>query len=334
MNQNFQSPDRERVLNKKIVVIGGGTGTFTVLSGLKKYSVELSAIVSMADDGGSTGILRDELGVLPPGDIRQCLVALSTSDLLMRKLMNYRFSSGSLKGHTFGNIFLSTLEKITENFDEAIVKLSEILRLRGHVIPATLNKVRLVAYLPNGIILRGQSLISKSNLEKLRKIALDPCGTANPKALRAIRQADLIVISPGDLYSSLIPNFLIRGISREIVRSPAKKVYICNLMNRAGQTDHFTPLDYTRRIEEYLGGALDYIIYNTEQPPSKLLKKYMREGEHLVLPVHINNDRFIGDELIGRQSSRARQGDAIKRNLIRHNPQRLAYLIMKKILLT
>ncbi len=128
-------------MNKKIVVIGGGTGTFTVLSSLKKYPVDLSAVVSMADDGGSTGILRDELGVLPPGDIRQCLVALSTSDLLMRKLMNYRFSSGSLKGHTFGNIFLSTLEKVTKNFDEAIAKLSEILCLRGHVIPATLDKV-------------------------------------------------------------------------------------------------------------------------------------------------------------------------------------------------
>jgi len=318
-------------MNKKIVVIGGGTGTFTVLSGLKKYAVDLSAVVSMADDGGSTGILRDELGVLPPGDIRQCLVALSTSDLLMRKLMNYRFPSGSLKGHTFGNIFLSTLEKVTENFDEAVAKLSEILRLRGHVIPATLNKVRLVAFLANGIILRGQSLIRKSNLEKLRKIALDPCASANPKALRAIREAELIVIGPGDLYSSLIPNFLISGISRAIVRSSAKKVYICNLMNRAGQTDHFTPLDYTRKIEEYLGGKLDHIIYNNEHPSLKLLKNYVQEGETLVLPVHVEDERFIGDKLIGRQFAKTKKGDLIKRNLIRHNPDRLAKLIVKKV---
>ena len=320
-------------MNKKIVVIGGGTGTFTVLSGLKKYAVDLSAVVSMADDGGSTGILRDELGVLPPGDIRQCLVALSTSDLLMRKLMNYRFSSGSLKGHTFGNIFLSTLEKVTENFDEAIVKMSEILRLSGHVIPATLNKVRLVAFLSNGIILRGQSLIRKSNLEKLRKITLDPCATANPKALWAIREAELIVIGPGDLYSSLIPNFLISGISRAIVGSPAKKVYICNLMNRAEQTDHFTPFDYARKIEEYLGGKLDYVIYNTEHPSPKLLRKYMREGEHLVLSVPGENRRFIGDNLIGRQFPRTLKGDPIRRNLIRHNPDRLANLIVNRILL-
>jgi uncharacterized cofD-like protein len=320
-------------MNKRIVVIGGGTGTFTVLSGLKKYEVDLSAVVSMADDGGSTGILRDELGVLPPGDIRQCLVALSTSDLLMRKLMDYRFSRGSLKGHTFGNIFLSTLEKVTGNFDEAVAKLSEILRLCGHVIPATLNKVRLVAFLTNGIILRGQSLIRKSNLEKLRKIALDPCATANPKALWAIREAELIVIGPGDLYSSLIPNFLISGISRAIVRSPAQKVYICNLMNRAGQTDNFTPLDYTRKIEEYLGGKLDHIIYNNGHPSPKLLKNYMQEGEHLVHPVRVENERFIGDQLIGRQFGKIKKGDSIKRNLIRHNPDRLANLIIKKILL-
>jgi uncharacterized cofD-like protein len=320
-------------MNKKIVVIGGGTGTFTVLSGLKKYPVDLSAVVSMADDGGSTGILRDELGVLPPGDIRQCLVALSTSDLLMRKLMNYRFSSGSLKGHTFGNILLSSLQKITKNFDEAIEKLSEILRLRGQVIPATLNKVRLVAFLANGTLLRGQSLIYRSNLEKLKKIILDPRATANPKALRAIRESDLIVIGPGDLYSSLIPNFLISGISRTIVRSPAKKVYICNLMNREGQTDHFTAYDYARKIEKYLGGKLDYVIYNNEHPSAKLLRKYMREGEHLVPSVHIENKRFIGDNLIGRQFLKTQKGDSIRRNLIRHNPDRLANLIVEKVLL-
>jgi uncharacterized cofD-like protein len=183
------------------------------------------------------------------------------------------------------------------------------------------------------MILRGQSLIRKSNLEKLRKIALDPCATANPKALWAIREAELIVIGPGDLYSSLIPNFLISGISRAIVRSPAQKVYICNLMNRAGQTDNFTPLDYTRKIEEYLGGKLDHIIYNNGHPSPKLLKNYMQEGEHLVHPVRVENERFIGDQLIGRQFGKIKKGDSIKRNLIRHNPDRLANLIIKKILL-
>jgi uncharacterized cofD-like protein len=163
-------------------------------------------------------------------------------------------------------------------------------------------------------------------------MTLDSCATANPKALSAIREADLIVIGPGDLYSSLIPNFLISGIPRAILRSRARKVYICNLMNRAGQTDHFTPFDYARIIEEYLGGRLDHIIYNNERPSPKRLKNYMQEGDHLVLPIEVKNERFIGDKLIGRPLARTKKGDPIKRNLIRHNPDRLAKLIMKKTL--
>lgn len=318
--------------NKKIVVIGGGTGTFTVLTGLKKYPVDLTAVVSMADDGGSTGILRDELGVLPPGDIRQCMVALSTSDTLMRKLMNYRFSSGSFMGHTFGNIFLSTLEKLTDSFDEAVDKISEILRLRGQVIPATLSKVKLIAYLTNGLILRGQNLIYGSDLEKLKKITLEPRAQANPKARRAIRQADLIIIGPGDLYSSLIPTFLIPGIAKEIKKCRAKKLYICNLMNRAGQTENFQPGDFVKKIEEYSGVKLDYIIFNIEHPPQALLKRYLREGECLVPTTTIKNKRYIGEKLISPKLPRTKREDRIKRNLIRHNPDGLAKLIIDKIL--
>ncbi len=319
-------------MNKKVVVIGGGTGTFTVLCGLKNYPLDLTAVVSMSDDGGSTGILRDELGVLPPGDIRQCLVALSSSDRLMRKLMNYRFTNGSFTGHTFGNIFLSTLEKITDNFEEAVEKISEILSLRGQVIPATLDKVRLIAYLSNGIILRGQHLIQYSDLEKLKKIFLQPRAMANPKAVKAIKQADLIVIGPGDFYTSLIPNLLISGIPKSIARSRAKKVYIANLMNRAGQTDNFTPEDYAKKLEDYLGAKLDCIVYNTEHPAQKLLKNYMREGEHLVDPTHIKNKRFIGDKLIAHKFPKLKKNDIVSRNLIRHSPSRLAKLIVEKIL--
>ena len=251
----------------------------------------------------------------------------------MRKLMNYRFPNGSLKGHTFGNIFLSTLQKITGNFEEAIEKLSEILRLQGKVIPATLNKVKLVAFLNDGTFLRGQSLINKSNLEELKEIILVPRATANPRAVRAIRESDLIIIGPGDLYTSLIPNFLISGISQAMVQSPARKVYVCNLMNRAGQTDHFTAYDYVREIEEYLEGKLDYVIYNNGHPSPRLLKRYMRQGEHIVPSVHVRDDRFIGDNLIGRKFSKIQKGDPIRRNLIRHNPDRLANLIVSKILL-
>jgi uncharacterized cofD-like protein len=319
-------------MNKKIVVIGGGTGTFTVLSGLKNYPVDLTAVVSMADDGGSTGVLRDELGVLPPGDIRQCLVALATSDRLMRKLMNYRFSNGSLMGHTFGNIFLSTLEKLTGSFDEAVNKISEILRLRGQVIPATLCQVKLVAYLTNGLVLRGQNIIYGSDLAKLKKIALEPKAEANPKALRAIREADLVIIGPGDLYSSLIPNFLISGISKALKKSRAKKLYICNLMNRAGQTENFHPDDYVNKIEEYSGARLDNIIYNKECPPQRLLSRYLNEGERLVPTAVIRNKRYLGDKLIGRKLAKSAKGDRLKRNLIRHNPDALAKLIVDKFL--
>jgi uncharacterized cofD-like protein len=317
-------------MNKKIVVIGGGTGTFTVLSGLKNYPVDLTAIVSMADDGGSTGVLRDELGVLPPGDIRQCLVALATSDRLMRKLMEYRFSNGSLTGHTFGNIFLSSLEKLTGSFDEAIEKVSEILRLRGQVIPATLCKVKLVAYLTNGLILRGEKTISESDLEKLKKIALEPSAQASPKALRAIREADIIVIGPGNLYTSLISIFLISGISKTIRKSRAKKIYVCNLMNRAGQTENFQPADYAKKIEEYSGVKLDYIIYNTEHPALRLLKRYMRDGDSLVPTTSIRNKRYIGEKLINHKFPKSKKGDRIKRNLIRHNPDHLAKLIVNR----
>ncbi|OGY90935.1 MAG: hypothetical protein A3B30_03555, partial [Candidatus Komeilibacteria bacterium RIFCSPLOWO2_01_FULL_52_15] len=279
---------------RKIVVIGGGTGTFTVLTGLKKYPVDLTAIVSMADDGGSTGILRDELGVLPPGDVRQCLVALSKSDRLMRRLMQYRFTSGGLKGHTFGNIFLSALEKLTGSFDEAVEKAAEILRLRGTVIPATLTKTKLVAYLNNGIVLRGQHLISVSDLSWLKKVSLKPAAKANPKALRAIRDADYIVVGPGDVYSSIIPHFLIADLARTVADSKAIKIYVCNLMNRAGQTDNFSPRDYLETAERYSKARFQYVIYNTENPKLQLLKRYMREGEHPVATRVIRQRRFIG----------------------------------------
>ncbi|OGZ33042.1 MAG: hypothetical protein A2174_01820 [Candidatus Portnoybacteria bacterium RBG_13_41_18] len=235
-------------------------------------------------------------------------------------------------GHTFGNIFLSTLEKLTGSIDEAVDKISELLRLRGKVLPATLCKVKLIAYLKNGIILRGQNTIYGSDLDKLNKIALEPIAKANPKALRAIHDADLIVIGPGDLYSSLIPNFLISGISNAIKKCRAKKLFICNLMNRAGQTENFQPSDYVKIIEDYIGICVDYIIYNTGHPPQRLLNRYIHEGECLVPTTIIKNKRYMGDKLISKKFSKKEKGDQIKRNLIRHNSDLLANLIVNKIL--
>lgn len=185
---------------KKIVVIGGGTGTFTVLTGLKKYPVDLTAIVAMSDSGGSTGVLRDELGVLPPGDVARCLVALSRQDVLMRALMDYRFDNGKLKGHRFGNLLLSALEKTTGSFDKAVEKASDILRTNGRVIPSTLNNVHLMAEVGSRIV-KGEEKIQMTKMNgSLKRLWLEPSGKANPKALMAIRAADAIVIGPGSLH--------------------------------------------------------------------------------------------------------------------------------------
>jgi uncharacterized cofD-like protein len=319
---------------KKVVVMGGGTGTFTVLSGLKHYPVDLTAIVSMVDSGGSTGILRDELGVLPPGDVRQCLVALSASDLLVRDLMNYRFVEGSFKGHSFGNLFLSTLEKVAGNFDAAVEKASELLRVQGHVVPATLDNVSLVAYLNDGSVLRGEGVIDKAaDLHNIKNIVLEPSARANKKAIKAIREADAIVIGPGDIHASLIPNLLVGGITDALAKSKAAKIYVCNLMTRQGETDGFTVRDFADVIEEYMKTPIDYVIFNNKKAPPELVKRYSLEGEHPVqhnLPTLPKKARreYIGADLINRKVPKLQAGDTLKRKLIRHNPARLAELIV------
>lgn len=315
---------------KNIVVIGGGTGTFTVLTGLKKYKHDLTAIVTMSDDGGSTGVLRDELGVLPPGDVRQCLVALSSSDMLMRELMNYRFDSGKLKGHNFGNLLLSALEKTAGSFEAAVEKASEVLRIRGRVIPSTLDPVKLYAKVGWRTI-RGQYKIHATTLNgSLKRMWLEPDGRANPKALAAIQQADVIVIGPGDLYSSLIPNLLVKGIPEAIRASKAKKVYICNLMSIDSHTRDFSVADFTRVIEQYLGSHVDAVLYNNATPSKALVSKYAREGERPTRIELPENRKCIGADLIATDGPKKQlKQDAIKRSLIRHDSAKLASLISK-----
>jgi len=311
---------------KNIVVIGGGTGTFTVLSGLKKYPVNLTAVVSMADDGGSTGMLRDELGVLPPGDIRQCLVALSTSDRLMRDLMNYRFDSGALKGHSFGNLLLSALEKATGSFDSAVEKASDILRTRGRVVPATLDKVTLVAKVGTRVV-RGEQAIRDTKLNGTPPVlSLSPRGRANPKALSAIRSADAIVIAPGSFYTSLVPDLLVRGIPEAIAKSRARKIFVCNLMTHAEHTKGFTVADYVERIEKYLKGRVDIVIYNNKLPSGKLLKRYARKGDKPIRWEKLPRRHNIGADFISRDLPALQKSDRLhsQRTYIRHNPSLLA----------
>ena len=322
---------------KKIVTIGGGTGTFTVLTGLKKYPLDLTAIVTMADDGGSTGRLRDEYGVLPPGDLRQCLVALSAGNGVMRELFNHRYHKGDLAGHSFGNIFISTLEQVTGSLDKALDVVGKVLNIKGRVVPVTLSKIKLVVELNNGKVingedaLRGYQLVSKFGI---KKIYLKPKAVANPKALKALKEADIIVVGPGHLYGSLIPNFLVPGISRAFIQSKAKRVYVANLMNKHGHTDDFTVQDYLLTLERAIrkSDVFNVVVYNTKAPAPALLKKYANEGdmvEYQTAPKH--SYKAIGANLLSEKMIRMKKGDALgwQRALIRHDPDKLARVIAK-----
>jgi uncharacterized cofD-like protein len=314
---------------KKVVVIGGGTGNFAVLRGLKNYDLDISAIVSMADDGGSTGILRDELGVLPPGDVRQCLVALSNSSRVMRSLMNYRFENGNLGGHSFGNLLLSALEKVTGSFEKAVEEVGRILSIEGKVIPVTTHQTRLKMILNNRQVLEGESEIYLSHDidDGYKSIYLDPYPEANPEALAAIKHADLIVIGPGGLHTSLIPNLLVGGVSEAICESQAKKVYVSNLMNRKGQTTHYKLSHYLNEICHYLGDDIfDHLIVNEQMPSEDLIEVYAEEGK--LVENDLDDKRVIRAGLLG-ELLKIPKKDLMKRSLIRHDSEKLAEEIVQ-----
>lgn len=303
---------------KNVVVIGGGSGIFNILVGLKKYNLNIRSIVSMADSGGSTGILRNEFGVLPPGDIRRSLVALSDSTTIMKELFQYRFNiDSSLKGHSFGNLFLTALKAITGSDEKAILEAAEILKIRGKVLPVTLDDVHLCARLENGAVIKGEANISmpKHN-SKIKEIFLEPKARVYFGAARAIEEADIIVIGPGDLYTSIIPNLLVEGISDSIKKSKAKKIYICNLMTKYGETDNFSVNDFFNEIEKYLGkNVIDFVVYNKSEIPMEILEKYSKENQ---FPVEIKeeNKKFV-------------KGDFIKnREILRHDPDITARFIL------
>ncbi len=315
---------------KKVVVIGGGTGNFVVLRGLKKYNLDLSAIVSMADDGGSTGVLRDELGVLPPGDIRQCLVALSDSSRLMRGLMNYRFDNGCLEGHNFGNILLSALEKVTGSFDKAVEETGRILSIKGRVIPVTTNKVRLKMVLNDRTLLDGEKEIYLSDklAQGYRSIYLEPFPKAHTNAIDEIMNADMIILGPGGLYTSLIPNLLVDGVSKALRESKATKVFIINLMNKHGQTTNFKVSNYLKEMVNFIGKDIfDYILVNSGTPPDNLINIYAEEGS--LVENDMNEERVITTNLISDKLKEVQKGDFLKRNLIRHDSKKIAEELMK-----
>lgn len=304
----------------KIVVIGGGTGAFTVLSGLRKYPVELSAIVSMADDGGSTGVLREEFGILPPGDVRRVLVAMSHSDRLLSDLFNYRFEEGGLRGHTFGNIMLTALERVTGSFEDAVDEAARILRVKGKVFPVTLDNVRLFAELEDGKVISGETNLDIPKHDgriRVSRVWLKPEAKLNEKAGRAIQEANLVVIGPGDLYTSIIPNLLVRGMKEALKKSSAKKIFVVNLMTKWGETTGFSAADFLSSLEKYLGkNVLDYVVINNKRPPVERARHYEKENAEFIEPGDLPAKPIpvFGNYLRGR-------------GFVRHDPEKLAKIL-------
>lgn len=305
---------------KRITVIGGGTGTYNLLQGLRHYDVRLSAIVTAADSGGSSGRLRDEFGILPPGDLRRCLVALSENrGDIWRKIFEYRFD-GQHEKNNLGNLIITALTKITGDLPTAIEVASELLEVKGTAVPATLDNVHLCAELSNGQVIFGETNIDipKHNPElKITRVFLEPKAFAYKKAIASIMEADLILIGPGDLYTSIIPNFLVEGISEALRETSAKVAYICNVMTKYGETNNFSASDFIKEIQRYSNNAIDHVILNTTKPSEELAKSYAEENSFFVEPDVIGDQRFVT------------KADLISNAMLfRHDRDKLAKIIM------
>ncbi len=322
---------------KRIVTIGGGTGSFTILSGIKNIpDVDISAVVSMADDGGSTGVLRDELGVLPPGDIRQCLVALSEHSDVVRRLMNYRYENSGLKGHSFGNILLATLEKVTGNLISGIEVASDILKIKGKVIPVTNNLATLSIKLKNKKIIERERKINKTNIQKIgiKRIFYKEKVALNPHAKIAIQRAHYIILGPGNYYSSIVPNLIVEGFRDAIKITKAKIIFPINLTNKHGHTLFWNASDYVSDVEKYLNKKIDLILLNNENPSINQVKNYkIREGDGVLVKDDVVNSRALRMPLLSHVLVPPNAGDKISnsRSFIRHDSEKLAEAIKKII---
>ena len=315
-------------------MVGGGTGTFVVLSGLKDEKLDLSVVVSMMDSGGSTGRLRDQLGVLPPGDLRQCLVALSDAPLLWRKLFLYRFEKGDFKGHNFGNIFLAALEKVGTSYDEAIEMAAYVLKTKGKVIPVTVDKLHLVAEYENGKIITGEGLIDENHAasSRIKRAYLVPEGKASAKALAALTDCEYLIVGPGDLYTSIIPVLLVNGVKEAILKSKAKIIYIMNLMTKSGQTTNYSAHDHLKDLEKYLGKTPDVILVNNSPISSEVLKSYERYNE-----IKVENDlknrgdlaKVVEADLVDNKPIELDESDILYRSILRHDSKKVAAALKK-----
>lgn len=319
------------VKGPKVVAIGGGTGLSTMLRGLKHYTSNITAIVTVADDGGGSGDLREDLGILPPGDIRNCILSLSDTEPLMEELLQYRFTDGRLKNQSFGNLFLAAMDGISTNFEEAVRKMSDVLAVTGKVVPVTLDNMKLKARLKNGVVVEGESNIPEKAIEldsSIESIMIEPADAkALDEAVEAIRDADAIILGPGSLYTSVIPNLMVKGIAIELLKCNALKIYISNIMTQPGETDGYDVADHIEAINKHVGGSvIDYVIANVEELDEDLNKKYEQDHSEEVM---INEERIrsLGAELI--------RGNLVKINdkgFIRHNSEELAAIVIETIM--
>ncbi len=301
---------------------------FTLLTGLTKYFPNLTAIVTMADDGGSTGLLREDFGILPPGDVRRALVALSKTDnKMLAELFSYRFREGSgLRGHSFGNLMLTALERLTGSFEKAIQEAAKILSAEGQVVPVTLMKARLCAELENGEKIKGETNIDVPRHDgniRIKKAWLAPQAVINPNAKKAILNADLIVIGPGDLYTSIVPNLLVRGVPEALGKTKARVAYFANLMTKFGETNNFSASDFLKVMEEYCGkGVVDYVVVNSNKPSSSRLAPYVAEHASWVV---LDKQNFKGKPTLIT-------ADLLRpRGFIRHDPEKTAQIIRRLV---
>ncbi|MBU4305935.1 MAG: YvcK family protein [Candidatus Omnitrophica bacterium] len=310
----------------KIVVIGGGTGLSVLLQGLKKYTSNLTAIVTVADDGGSSGRLSQQFDILPPGDIRNCLVALADAEPLMRDLFQFRFQEGTeLAGHNFGNLFITVMTKLVGDFDKAIKESSKVLAIRGQVIPSTLKRVNLLAEHLDGTNTYGETRISKST-SPINRVHLIPENCLpTDDALEAIMNAEAIILGPGSLYTSVLPNLLIKNIPEAIETSSALKIYICNVMTQSGETDNYTAYDHLKAIQDHTKRRIvDYCVVNTGKVPEEFLEKYKKENASPVKAdiqkIKEAGIKVIADNVISTQDH------------VRHNSEEIAKSIINLVL--
>jgi len=310
--------------NVKIVGIGGGTGLSTLLEGLKHWTKDITAIVTVTDDGGSSGRLRKDFNILPPGDIRNCIVSLAEPNSLISELFQYRFKGKSdLSGHSFGNLFITAMTEITGSFAKGILEASHVLAIKGKVLPSTLENVVLGAKFTDGTQVLGQTkIVAYSN--PIEKVFLVP---DNPPAytgvLKTFKEADIIILGPGSLFSSIIPNLLVKGVAQSIKKSKARKIYICNIMTQPGETDNFTVADHLFAVEKYLGCNVDYLIINSGKISENLIKKHSRKNSFVVADDSnklINRSRIIREDIVSNKDH------------VRHDPEKISRVIFESLL--